>query len=278
MVSDEAVVLLAADASSTLGIMAKAASLAATGLMTTARKTNRLTINEKTAGDFVSDADRNAEATIFKHLDTEFPGYGWLGEESGDKPSTAGGHRWIVDPLDGTTNFLKGIPHWAISIALYKADEPVAALIFDPAKSETFSAERGKGAYLNGQRIKVADGAGLTTALLATGVPNGGRSTYLAHCLRDLDALMPQSAGVRRFGAAALDLAYVAAGRFDTYWERNLGPWDIAAGALIVQEAGGCVRPLWPDQDLLASGSFIAGPARLVDAVLAYLDRDMVSD
>lgn len=276
MGGDDAVPQLASNASNTLRIMAKAASNAARGLVVASRQLNTLTVNEKTVGDYVSEADRNAEDAIFRHLNAAFPGYGWLGEESGDQPSTAGGHRWIVDPLDGTTNFLKGVPHWAISIALFKEDEPVAALIFDPLKSETFSAERGTGAYLNGQRITIAGDTNMNAALLATGVPNGGRSTYLRHCLRDLDALMPQSAGVRRFGAAALDLAYVAAGRLDTYWERNLGPWDIAAGALIVEEAGGCVRPLWRNHDLLASGSFVAGPANLVDAVLEHIDRDVV--
>lgn len=266
---------VAISASETLRLMADAASEAARGLIQQARQRGGLTIEEKSTGDFVSEADRHAESTIFKHLQTAFPDYGWLGEETGHRLGMAGGYCWIVDPLDGTTNYLKGIPHWAVSIALYHGEEPVAALIFDPMKSETFSAERGKGAYLNGQPIKIADGPALNAALLATGVPNGGRSTYLGHCLRDLDALMPQSAGIRRFGAATLDLAYVAAGRFDGYWERNLGPWDIAAGALIVQEAGGAVRPLWSGRSLLASGSFIAGPVNLVDTLIGHLDVDV---
>ncbi len=276
MSKDNRLASVAATASNTLLLMAKAASMAARGLVKSALQRSSLTIEEKSVGDFVSQADRIAEDTIFELLEGAFPDYGWLGEERTERPVDTDGYRWIVDPLDGTTNYLKGVPHWAISIALCHGNEPVAALIFDPMKAETFSAERGKGAYLNGMPIKISEGVDLNAALLATGVPNGGRSMYLGHCLRDLDALMPQTAGIRRFGAAALDLAYVAAGRLDAYWERNLGPWDIAAGALIVREAGGCVRPLWPDQSLLSSGSFIAGPLNLVDALNDHLDTDMV--
>ncbi|MEN0001492.1 MAG: inositol monophosphatase family protein, partial [Pseudomonadota bacterium] len=216
--------------------------------------------------------DHRSEAIIAAHLERAFPGYGWLGEESAERPSQIDGLRWIVDPLDGTTNFLKGLPHWAVSIALYQNDAPLCAIIHDPAKAETFSAEQGKGAYLNGQRITVNKNVPLASALLATGVPAGGRSTYLPHCLRDLDNLMPQTAGIRRWGAAALDLAYVAAGRLDAYWERNLGAWDIAAGALIVEEAGGAIVPLWRDRPLLETGSFVAGHESLLEKVLAGLD------
>lgn len=268
--------ILPENASETLHVMAKAATHAADGLLQTAQHLSTLTITEKTTGDFVSEADRAAEETLYTHLSTAFPSYGWLGEESGARPGTAGGLRWIVDPLDGTTNYLKGIPHWAISIALYDGDAARAALIFDPTKNETFCAETGQGAHLNGASITVADTPALSAALLATGVPNGGRSTYLPHCLRDLDVLMPQTAGVRRFGAAALDLAYVAAGRFDAYWERNLGPWDIAAGTLIVHEAGGLVLPLWSDRDVLTSGTFLAGSSALVDTVMSRLDAEVI--
>lgn len=266
---------LGPDASDRLKVMAEAAMLAGAGLMRAARDRLRLTITEKTTGDFVSEADIEAEETIATCLNRSFPGYGWLGEESAERLGRADGLRWIVDPLDGTTNFLKGLPHWAVSIALYRGDDPLCALIHDPIKAETFSAERGGGAHLNGQPIHVAPSAPLATMLLATGVPSGGRSTYLPNCLGDLDALMPQTAGVRRWGAAALDLAYVAAGRLDAYWERNLGPWDIAAGALIVEEAGGQVIPLWPDRTLLQSGSFLAGHPDAVAGILPSLDRGM---
>ena len=266
---------LSPDASETLRIMAEAARLAGKGLLEAAQNRDRLHITEKTVGDFVSDADHTAEATIAAHLDKAFPRYGWLGEESGARAGGADGLRWIVDPLDGTTNFLKGLPHWAVSIALYQNDTPLCAIIYDPAKSETFSAEFGKGAFLNGRPLQLNQTTALNSALFATGVPAGGRVGHLKHCLRDLEHLMPQCAGIRRWGAAALDLAYVAAGRIDAYWERNLGPWDIAAGALIVEEAGGLMLPLWLGQSLLSSGSFIAGPKDLLRDIVPALDQNI---
>ncbi len=266
-------VRLPSNASETLRIMGEAAALAAKGLLDASQNQAGLQVTEKTGGDFVSEADHEAERTIAKCLDRAFPGYGWLGEESGERQSEVDGLRWIVDPLDGTTNFLKGLPHWAISIALYRGDAPLCAIVHDPIKRETFSAERNQGAFLNGDLIRVSEDAAMTAALLATGVPSGGRVTHLPHCLRDLAALMPETAGIRRWGAAALDLAYVAAGRLDAYWERNLGTWDIAAGLLIVEEAGGQVLPLWPDQGMLNSGSFIAGNRGLVQSVIQSLDR-----
>ncbi|PJI84436.1 myo-inositol-1(or 4)-monophosphatase [Yoonia maricola] len=264
------------DASETLCIMAQAALLAGQGLLGASERLAGLTITEKTQGDFVSEADVHAEKVIFDHLMQRFPGYGWLGEETNARASDADGLRWIVDPLDGTTNFLKGLPHWAVSIALFQEDAPLAAIIYDPVKAEMFCAEKGKGAYLNGCAITVSEAVPLNAALLASGVPAGGRTTYLSHCLDDLEQLMPQTAGLRRWGAAALDLAYVAAGRFDAYWERNLGPWDIAAGMLIVTEAGGRFTPLWADRDVLSSGSFLASNGALHDAVETALNRTQV--
>ncbi len=242
-------------------------------LLLAANQRRQLKVTEKTKGDFVSDADVAAEAIISDCLRSRFPAYGWVGEETGAQPSASSGLRWIVDPLDGTTNFLKGLPHWAVSIALCDGETPLAAIVLDPAKRELFCAERGKGAYLNGSRIAVSDEASLNAALLATGLPAGGRITYLPHSLEDIRATMPHTAGLRRWGAAALDLAYVAAGRFDCYWERNLGPWDIAAGLLLVQEAGGRVTPLWADRSILASGSFLASNGRLHDTVETYLNQ-----
>ena len=266
---------LAPDASATLRIMAEAAAAAGAGLMRAAEDIAGLGIEEKTTGDFVSDADRAAEETIARMLSQAFPTHGWLGEESGARQVTEDGPRFIVDPLDGTTNFLKGLPHWAVSIALYQGEAPLCAIIHDPVKRETFSAERGRGAFLNGRAITVSPPARMATQLLATGVPSGGRITYLEHCLTDLGTLMPQTAGIRRWGAAALDLAYVAAGRLDAYWERNLGPWDIAAGMLIVEEAGGMIAPLWPERIALQSGSILAGHRDSVAALLPSLDRRM---
>jgi myo-inositol-1(or 4)-monophosphatase len=262
------------EASDTLHIMAQAASLAGQGLLQAADRLSSLKITEKTTGDFVSDADMMAEKTISNYLMQRYPDYGWLGEETGAKPGRSSGLRWIVDPLDGTVNFLKGLPHWAVSIALCDGETPLAAIVFDPAKRELFSAERGGGAYLNGNPIAVSRDVPLSSALMSTGLPAGGRITYLPHSLQDLNATMPHTAGLRRWGAAALDLAYVAAGRFDCYWERNLGPWDIAAGILLVQEAGGRVTPLWSDRSILSSGSFLASNGALHNAVEAHLNLD----
>lgn len=262
------------NASETLYHMAQAACLAGQDLLAASSRRSELKITHKTAGDFVSEADLAAEKAIFEYLKSHFPTYGWLGEETGEHESDPAELRWIVDPLDGTTNFLKGLPHWAVSIALCNGETPIAAVIFDPVKKELFAAERGTGAFLNGDVIMVSDENSCETALLATGLPAGGRVTYLPHSLQDIQATMPATAGLRRWGAAALDLAYVAAGRLDVYWERNLGAWDIAAGILIVQEAGGRVTPLWVDTSILSSGSFIASNGILHDAVGAFLNTE----
>ncbi|MGB7431519.1 MAG: inositol monophosphatase family protein [Ahrensia sp.] len=254
--------------------MADASLLAGKSLLEASRNRHALNVNQKTAGDFVSDADRQAEQIIFDCLSEHFPDYGWLGEETGERPGGDHGLRWIVDPLDGTTNFLRGLPHWAVSIGLFRGEEPLSAVIYDPAKNELFCAEKGCGAFLNGHKIKVSADVDFDHALLASGVPSGGRTKYLNHCLEDIAALMPQTAGLRRWGAAALDLAYVAAGRFDAYWERNLGPWDIAAGMLLVTEAGGQFTPLWPDQSALVCGSFLASNGALHGAILAHLNTE----
>lgn len=256
--------------------MADAAIQAGDSLQAASRDLAGLNIREKTAGDFVSGADIRAEKVISDHLSKHFTDYGWLGEETQEKISRDGGLRWIVDPLDGTTNFLKDLPHWAVSIALFRENEPLAAIVYDPPKREMFCAEKGAGAYLNGRVLTVSQGVPLRAALVASGVPAGGRTTYLRHCMEDLEQLMPQTAGLRRWGAAALDLAYVAAGRFDAYWERNLGPWDIAAGMLIVREAGGRFTPLWEDHPVLQSGSFLASNGELHTAIEAALNRKRV--
>jgi myo-inositol-1(or 4)-monophosphatase len=261
--------LLPAGATAPLRLMVQAALRAGDQLMAAFAQRKTLRVDQKTAGDFVSEADRAAEALIAEILMQAYPAYGWLGEESGARGGQGSDLRWIVDPLDGTTNFLRGLPHWAVSIALCKGDAVLCAVVHDPAKAETFVAELGLGAYLNGERIAVTRGIPLHAALFATGVPAGGRVDYLPDCLEDLGRLMPATAGVRRWGAAALDLAYVAAGRYDGYWERNLGPWDVAAGMLLVTEAGGEVAPLWPDRSVLASGSFIASNGDLGPALRA---------
>ena len=217
----------------------------------------KLQVKRKGPGDFVSKANTTAEETIREELTEARPNYGFLGEESdeifGEDPT----RRWIVDPLDGTTNFLHGMPHWAISIALEHRSEIVAAVIYDPVKDEMFTAEKGEGAWLNDRRMRVSGRREMIEMVFATGVPFGGRSD-LPETLQDLARLMPICAGVRRWGAAALDLAYLAAGRHDGYWERGLHPWDIAAGILLVKESGGMIEAMDTNESPLVSGDIVA--------------------
>ncbi len=243
--------------SANLNVMVKAARAAGRSLGKDFLEVENLQVSSKGAGDFVSRADVAAETIIRDILMEARPNYGWVGEESAATEGNDPTRRWIVDPLDGTTNFLHGLPHWAVSIALEHKGEIVAATIFDPTKDEMFVAEKGQGAWLNASRLRVSDRRKMIESVFATGVPFGGRPD-LPETLQDMARLLPTCAGVRRFGAAALDLAYVAAGRYEGYWERGLNEWDIAAGILIVREAGGFVEGLETDADPLTSGSLIA--------------------
>jgi myo-inositol-1(or 4)-monophosphatase len=197
-----------------------------------------LEVSSKRAGDFLSEADLAAESHIRDILLGARPGDGWLGEESG--AAGEGGRRWIVDPLDGTTNFLRGIPHWAVSVALEVEGQLAIGVVHDPVNNETFAAEIGKGATVNGVPIRVSATDTLISALFGTGVPFG-QMPYIEQHAADIARLMPHCAGVRRMGAASLDLAYVAAGRLDGFWERHLNLWDIAAGLVLLREAGATV-------------------------------------
>ncbi len=228
-------------------VMQNAAQKASKRLLRDFNEVEQLQVSVKGPGDFVSQADLRAEATMREELGKARPGYGFLMEESGMSGSDNWSWRWVVDPLDGTSNFLHGIPHWCISIALEKrlqdgGSEISAGMIYNPVNDEMFWAEKGGGAYLNERRLRVSARREFKDALLATGIPfaavAGGRRLAFA---RTLGVLMPQVAGIRRFGAAALDLAWVAAGRYDGFWELGLKPWDMAAGLLIVREAGGFV-------------------------------------
>ena len=250
--------------SANLNLMIKAARRAARSLVKDFREVENLQVSSKGPGDFVSRADREAERIIREELMEARPNYGWLGEETGETEGTDPTRRWIVDPLDGTTNFLHGLPHWAISIALEHKGEIVSAVVFDPAKDEMFMAEKGAGAFMNDKRLRVSARSRMIDCIFATGIPFAGRPALPAS-LQDLARLMPVCAGVRRWGAASLDLAYVAAGRYDGYWERGLGAWDIAAGLLIVREAGGFVGPVRKESDMLESGSVIAGNAEIFE-------------
>ncbi len=251
--------------SANLNIMLKAARKAGRNLVKDFREVENLQVSSKGPGDFVSRADKAAEEILKEELMAARPNYGFLGEEGTQIDGTDPTRRWIVDPLDGTTNFLHGMPHWAVSIALEHKGEIVAGVVFDAAKDEMFYAEKGAGAWLNdSQRLRVSGRNQMIECVFATGVPFGGRK-YLPATLQDLARLMPQCAGVRRWGAASLDLAYVAAGRYDGYWERGLHPWDIAAGVLLVREAGGLVAPIIEDLDLLESGQLVAGAGEIFD-------------
>jgi myo-inositol-1(or 4)-monophosphatase len=251
--------------SANLNIMLKAARKAGRSLVKDFREVENLQVSSKGPGDFVSKADRAAEEILRDALMEARPNYGFLGEEGtvieGKDPT----RRWIVDPLDGTTNFLHGMPHWAVSIALEHKGEIVAGVVYDPAKDEMFYAEKGAGCWLNdSKRLRVSGRNKMIESVFATGVPFGGRK-YLPATLQDLARLMPACAGVRRWGSAALDLAYVAAGRYEGYWERGLNSWDIAAGILLVREAGGLVAPIREGQDLLYDGNLLAAAEPIFD-------------
>ena len=243
--------------SANLNLMIKAARKAGRTLVKDFREVENLQVSTKGPGDFVSRADREAERLIKEELLGGRPTYGWIGEETGTQAGADPTRRWIVDPLDGTTNFLHGMPHWAVSIALEHKGEIVSAVVYDPAKDEMFWAEKGAGCWLNdNRRLRVSGRRAMSEAVFATGVPFGAKTTLPA-TLKDLGRLMPACAGVRRWGAASLDLAYVAAGRFDGYWEREMNVWDIAAGVLLVKEAGGLVEGLREGSDPL-DGALIA--------------------
>ncbi|ANT59781.1 inositol monophosphatase [Salipiger sp. CCB-MM3] len=251
--------------SANLNIMIKAARKAGRSLVKDFREVENLQVSMKGAGDFVSRADIAAEKILKEELLGARPTYGWLGEEGGGQDGEDPTRRWIVDPLDGTTNFLHGLPHWAISIALEHKGKIVAGVVFDPAKDEMFYAEKGAGAWLNdSRRLRVSGRHRMIEAIFATGVPFAAKKTLPA-TLKDFARLMPECAGVRRWGSAALDLAYVAAGRYDGYWERELNIWDIAAGSLIALEAGAMVEGVREDQDPMETGSILCASNNIFD-------------
>ena len=245
-----------------VNVMANAALKAARGLIRDFGEVEQLQVSVKGPGEFVSTADLRAERTLKNELSRARPGYGLLFEEGGASEGSDPHHRWIVDPLDGTTNFLHGIPHFAISIGLERDGEIVAGIVYEPTRDEMFWAEKGAGAYLNDRRLRVSARRQLGEALVGTGIPFGERGDHPAY-VATLAAVAAATSGVRRLGAAALDLAYVAAGRFDGFWEFGLSPWDIAAGLLLVREAGGFVSDLAGGQTMMTSGDVLAANDRL---------------
>ncbi|MBV8972048.1 MAG: inositol monophosphatase [Sphingomonadaceae bacterium] len=248
--------------SALITVMEKAARKAAPRLRRDFGEVDALQVSRKGTADFVSNADRAAERTIREVLTHARPDWGLLMEEEGATAGTDLDRRWIVDPLDGTTNFLHGIPHFAISIAAEERGEVVAGLVYQPLTDESFWAEKGKGAWLQDRRLRVSGRREMSDALIATGIPFAGHGDQpqweaVAH------AVMPEVAGIRRFGAAALDLAWVAAGRYDGYWEAGLQPWDVAAGILLVREAGGFVTDFRGGERMLDRAEIVAGNDRI---------------
>jgi myo-inositol-1(or 4)-monophosphatase len=256
--------------SALLNVMIKAAQKASRALKRDFGEVENLQVSLKGPANFVTAADRRAEETLREELAQARPGYGFLGEEGGAHEGSDKSHRWIVDPLDGTMNFLHGIPHFAISIALEREGAIVAGIVYNPINDELFTAEKGKGAFLNDQRLRVAARRRLADAVVACALPHPTRGDA-ALARSEHIAVQEKVAGLRRFGAAALDLAWVAAGRFDAYWERSLSPWDMAAGIALVREAGGFVTDLDGREDMLKTGGIIAGTDALHRELLRTL-------
>ncbi len=247
-----------------MNVMTAAAIKAGKSLKRDFAELPSLVISRKGPGDFVTEADKRAEAILFQELSKARPGYAFLMEEGGAVEGTDKTHRFIIDPLDGTTNFLHGIAQFAISIGLEREDEIVAAVVYNPATEEMFVAEKGMGAFVAGAtgrdnfRLRVSPRADFADAVIGCGIPHAGRGDH-GLFIRELAGIMPRCAGVRRLGAAALDLAFVAAGRLDGFWEHNLSPWDTAAGILLVREAGGFVSAVDGSTRIFESRSIVAG-------------------
>ncbi len=255
--------------SALMNVMTAAALKAGRGLKRDFGEVENLVVSVKGPGDFVSLADRKAEKTLFEELSKARPGYGFLMEEEGEVIGADKSHRWIIDPLDGTTNFLHGLPIFAISVALERDGQLVAGLVYNPATDDMYVAEKGQGAWHNNRRLRVAPRTSISDALVACGVPHLGKAKNHPRFKAELAAVMARAGGVRRLGAAALDLACVAAGRFDAYWERDLQAWDVAAGIVLVREAGGFVSDLDDGDQMLAKGEICAGNDSMRKVLLA---------
>lgn len=245
--------------SALLNVMVNAATKAGRNLAKDFGEVENLQVSVKGPADFVSNADRRAEQIVFEELQKARPTYGFLGEEGTEVKGTDGQHRWIVDPLDGTTNFLHSIPMFAVAIALQRGEDIVASVIFNPIMDELYSAEKGGGAWLNDRkRLRVASRKHLADTVIVTGINSQGRALDLLQ-LKQLAQVTPAVAGIRRTGSASTDLAWLAAGRFDGYWEAGLKPWDVAPGYLLVREAGGVVTDYAGTAGTIWNGQVIAG-------------------
>lgn len=258
--------------SALINAMFKACQKAARGLKRDFGEVEQLQVSKKGPADFVSTADLKSEKTLLDELSRARPDYGLLMEEGTQKPSNdPQGRRFIVDPLDGTLNFLHGIPHFAISVGVEEKGEIIAGMVYQPLTDEAYWAERGQGAYLNDRRLRVSSRTKMQESLFATGIPVNGLGGDHGTFLAQQREIMDKTAGVRRFGAAALDLAWVAAGRYEGFWEMSLKPWDIAAGVLLVKEAGGYVSDLKGRSNVLESGDIVAANARTHGPLLKLL-------
>ncbi|MEQ8964291.1 MAG: inositol monophosphatase family protein [Azospirillaceae bacterium] len=243
--------------SALINVMVRAASRAAKSLVRDFGEVEQLQVSRKGPADFVSNADRDAEKILREELAKARPKFGFLLEESGAVAGESG-QRWIVDPLDGTTNFLHGVPQWAISIGAEENGQIVAGVVYNPVSDELFWAEKGQGAFLNDRRIRVSARKRMVDALIGVGAPFAGRGDA-DQVAAEFAAVMPKVAGIRRFGAASLDLAYVAAGRLDGFWETGLSPWDVAAGMILITEAGGFVTEIDGGRKPMENASLLAG-------------------
>jgi myo-inositol-1(or 4)-monophosphatase len=255
-----------------LNTAVKAARKAADIISYGARNLDRITIDNKGPGDYVSEIDRNAEAAIVDVLLEAYPNHGIIAEEGSgtSRGNSASDFIWIIDPLDGTTNFLHGVPQYCVSIALREKGLLTQAVIYDPSRNDLFTASRGAGAYLNNRRIRVSKQLRLRDSLIGTGFPFRDGAAFDDYLVQ-LKNLMPKCAGLRRPGAAALDLAYVAAGFFDGFWEMKLNQWDMAAGALLIQEAGGLVTGIDGEDSYMDSGSIVAATPKIFPELLKVL-------
>jgi myo-inositol-1(or 4)-monophosphatase len=257
--------------SALITVMVQAARKAARTLLRDFGEVENLQVSLKGPANFVSSADRRAEEILHAELSKARPTFGFVMEERGKVDGKDASHVWMIDPLDGTTNFLHGIHLFAISIALVRDGAPVAGVVYNPVADELFVAERGKGAFVNERRLRVAARRELANCVISCGLPHRGGRVDLDQFRKELSAVQPQVAGLRRTGAAALDMAWVAAGRFDGYWERGLSPWDLAAGLVLVREAGGFAGDLDGGDAVLEKGSIIAGNEAIHGALLQVL-------
>lgn len=258
--------------SALLNVMVQAVRKAGRGLARDFGEVENLQVSMKGPGDFVSAADKRSEQVLFEELKRVRPTYGFLMEERGEVAGEDEQHRWVVDPLDGTTNFLHSIPIFSISVALERNGVPIAGVVFNPATDELYTAERGAGAFVNDRRLRVSARREMPDCVIGTGVPHLGRGNHPLY-LNELRQVMANCAGIRRLGSAALDLCYVAAGKLDGFWEDDLSPWDTSAGWLMIKEAGGFVTDKAGKEDMHASRTLVAGNEAIHAQLLATLRK-----